>query len=97
VVIYNWENLPAVTVDLSGLGLAQGQSYKIHDVQRFHSTFDVNDADYHGDVVASGTFSIATPTASISMAYANATPPIGFAYTVPSSLPRFGAFLVLGQ
>ncbi len=97
VVIYNWENLPAVTVDLTGLGLAEGQAYKVHNIQRFHANLDVNDLDYFGDVVASGTFHAATPTASVSMAYADATPPIGFPYSVPSSLPLFGAYLVLGQ
>ncbi len=100
VVVYNWEDMASVSADLSNIGLNDGQAFKVYNVQSFKSDLDVNNPDYYGNVVGSGTFSASSPTVSIAMKNpvdAVATSPIGAPYTVPSSLPRFGLFLVLGQ
>ena len=46
VVVYNWDRLPSVLVDLSNSGLQNGQSYQIKDVQNIL-----------GPAVTSGTYS----------------------------------------
>lgn len=109
VVIYNWEDLATVPVDLSGAGLTHGQTYKIHNVQ----SFKVEDApDHFGNVVASGTYDSGAPIVNVPMTDLTVTQPIGFLQTqmnvfgatnpVPPTKPAsftnllFGVFLLRG-
>jgi len=109
IVIYNWQDLASVPVDLSGAGLTEGQSFKIHNVQ----SFKVEDGpDWFGNVVASGTYSSAAPIVNVSMTDLAVTQPIGFLQTqttvfgatnpVPPTKPAsftnllFGVFLLRG-
>ena len=109
IVVYNWQDLASVPVDLSTTGLTHGQSFKIHNVQ----SFKVGDEpDYFGNVVASGTYNSAAPVVNVSMTDLAVTQPIGFLQTqtdvfgttnpVPPTRPAahtnllFGAFLLVG-
>lgn len=38
IIIYNWENLGSVSLDLSNCGLQEGQTYKILDASNFYTT-----------------------------------------------------------
>jgi hypothetical protein len=85
VVIYNWERRPVVAVDLSASGLANGQAFEIRNVQ-----------NYFGAPVLTGTYNSSTPAVNVPMTDTAVTPPVGFeAYPIPSTLPEFGAFVVL--
>ena len=85
IVVYNWEGLSAVSVNLSGTGLVDGQAFEIRNVQ-----------NYFGMPVLRGNYSSANPTVSLPMTDANVTSPIGFTrYPIASTLPEFGAFVLL--
>jgi hypothetical protein len=93
VAIYNWEGLSSVPVDLSTIGLTNGQAFKIYNVQSFKLA-DV--PDYYGNVAVAGTYNSGSPVVSVPMTDTTETQPIGFPVAVPSSMPHFGVFLVLG-
>jgi hypothetical protein len=38
IIVYNWDNLNSVSVDVSGIGLAVGDAYEVRDVQNFFGT-----------------------------------------------------------
>lgn len=97
VIVYNWLNLSSVTANLSGIGLGEGQAFKVYNVQSFKADLDLNNPDYYGNVVGTGTYSAGSPTVSISMTDTQVTSPIGFPYALPTTMPQFGVFLVLGQ
>jgi hypothetical protein len=85
IAVYNWERLPAVAVDLRGAGLSEGQAFEIRNCQNLF-----------GAPVATGTYRAAAPTVSLPMSDPQVTAPIGFsAYPIPTTLPEFGAFIVL--
>lgn len=76
----------SVNVDLSQLGLVNGQEYEIR-----------NAFDYFGPVVATGSFSVSNSIINISLigpAKSVATP-IGHGYTPPSTCPQFCAMVVV--
>ena len=80
VTIFNWDQLPAVSVDLSSV-LSPGDQYVIQDAQNFY-----------GPAVASGMYS--GGTVSISMTGLTKATPIGFAAPAHTA-PIFGTFVVL--
>jgi hypothetical protein len=96
IIIYNWEGLSSVTVDLTPLGLAQGQAFTLHDVQSFDVSPSAG-ADYYGTVAVSDIFNSGSPTVSVPMTANTVTIPIGSSEPVPSTLPEFGMFVVLPQ
>jgi hypothetical protein len=80
IIVYNWANLPAVDVDLSGV-LSRGQSFNIFNVQ-----------DFFGAPVVSGIYG--GGTVRIPMVGIPAPTPIGRG-TVPSTTgPTFQVFVV---
>ncbi len=95
VIIYNWVNLTDVSVDLTPLGLAHGQGFKVHNVLSFKT--DPLAADWYGNVAASGTFDSGDPWVDVDMTDTDVTSPIGSTVPLPSTLPEFGAFLVIPQ
>ena len=95
VIIYNWIGLDDVPVDLSPLGLTHGQAFKIHNVLSFKT--DPNAPDWYGNVAASGTFDSGDPWVDVDMTDTEVTSPIGSSVPLPSTLPEFGAFLVMPQ
>jgi hypothetical protein len=72
-------------VDLSASGLANGQAFEIRNVQ-----------NYFGVPVLTGIYNSRSPVVSLRMTDTAVTPPVGFdAYPIPSTLPEFGAFVLL--
>ena len=95
VIIYNWVGLDDVPVDLTPLGLSQGQAFKVHNILSFKT--DPNAPDWYGNVAASGTFDSGDPWVDVDMTDTDVTSPIGSSVPLPSTLPEFGAFLVVPQ
>lgn len=56
IVVYNWQNLQSVVVDLGTTGLKEGQRYQVRDAQNFF-----------GPVVASGVYRSAGADRSVSL------------------------------
>lgn len=81
VLIYNWESLNSVSVDLSGLPLTIGRTYKLHSV-----------LDYDGDAQ---TFIYSGSPVSVPMTGHTQANPIAYnAPLVSSWFPGFGAFVL---
>jgi cysteine-rich repeat protein len=91
VAVYNWLGLNSVSVDLSSIGLADGDHFKIYNLQAFQNA---GTHDYFGTVVGGGNFDSGAPVVSIDMTDTSVTAPIGLGLSVASTLPQFGAFLV---
>ena len=66
LVVFNWESNSTINVDISNVGLAQGQSFEVRDVQ-----------NYLGTPVIMTNFDAAHPTISIPLTLTNVTPLIG--------------------
>lgn len=82
IVVYNWDSLPAVSVDVSSLGLSNGDLYEVMDVQ-----------NYFGTPVASGTYSGSNIT--IPMLHTTISPTSGTVYTPPVHTGiEFGVYVV---
>jgi len=84
ILIYNWDNLSEVNIDIETLGLDIGETYELHNIQ-----------DYYGRVI-SGVYDgnpIIIPMTDWIVAK-----PIGYdrALTSPTT-PQFGAFVLIGQ
>src|SRR3984893_12177624 len=81
VTVYNWSNLPSVSVDLSSAGLAIGQTFTVKHVM-----------DFYGAPVLSGTYTgapISLPMTNLPIAApVNAARPTG-------PFPPFAVFVVL--
>jgi hypothetical protein len=80
IVIFNWESLPAVQVDLSTV-LAPGDTYTIQDAENFY-----------GPAVETGVYS--GKKISIHMKGLTKATPVGFAAPAHTA-PAFGVFVVL--
>jgi len=76
----------SVNVDLSQLGLVNGQGYEIR-----------NAFDYFGPVVATGTYNSGSPTVSVPLngAALNVAAPVGLGYTPPTTCPDFCAMILV--
>ena len=83
VAIYNWDHANTVSVNLSGIGLTNGDQFEVRNVQ-----------NYFGPTVLTGTYNPASPTVNIPMTDLTVTPPIGQSFVPASTLPEFGVFLV---
>lgn len=85
ITIYNWDQRPAVNVDLSASGLKAGQSYQIMDAQNFY-----------GAPVASGVYGgheVQLPMKGLVHAR-----PIGEVKFAPvHTAPAFGVFVLLSE
>ncbi len=91
VVIYNWQNLAAVSVNLAAAGLSDGQAFELRDAMNFY-----------GAPVVSGTFASAAPAVSVPMRGLTRAAMAGAADLTPESrallihtAPEFGAFIVV--
>jgi hypothetical protein len=80
VIVYNWQNLGSVAVDLSGV-LAVGSSFEVRNAQNFY-----------GPAVLTGTY--AGGKVSLPMSGLSTATPVGHAAPA-SSAPAFNAFVVL--
>jgi hypothetical protein len=87
LAVANWDGAASVGVDLSSLGLADGEPFAIQNAQ-----------DLWGAPVVTGTWNASQPVVRLPLAAGSVQQPQGFeAWPTPSSLPEFGAFLVLPQ
>jgi hypothetical protein len=85
LAVANWDGAASIGVDLSSLGLADGEPFAIQNAQ-----------DLWGAPVVTGTWDASQPVVRLPLAAGSVQQPQGFeAWPTPSSLPEFGAFLVL--
>jgi len=81
VIVYNWEQLPNVSIDVSGI-LNSGDTYELHNV-----------LDYFGDVIT-GTYtngSLSIPMTGHTVAY-----PHGYGLLLgQNTFPEFGSFVLV--
>ncbi len=82
LVLFNWDRQDSLTVDLSGLGMQQGELFELRNVQNY---FDEGIAGtYTGDPV------------QVPMTQWTAAPPNSILPTLrPVTTPDFGAFIIL--
>ncbi len=84
IIIYNWSNSSSVSVDLSSLGLTNGQAYEIRNVQHYFTN------------PITGTYNSSNPTVLINMNDTEVTQPVGTDLpTRYTTMPEFGAFVVV--
>ncbi len=85
IAVYNWENRPSVSADLSSI-LKPGQSYVVLDAQ-----------NYYGKPIASGVYKGGVIT--LPMNLTEVAPLIGSVPEIPNThtAPEFAAFVVLPQ
>ena len=81
IVIYNWQNLTLVSVNLSKTGLNVGEDYQLHNVQNFFG--DVIKGKYDGNNI------------TISMTNRTVATPRGLTESPTSTFPDFGAFVII--
>jgi hypothetical protein len=90
LVIYNWQMLPAVQVNLATAGLSEGETFEIRDAM-----------NYYGAPVTGGVYTASSPVVSVSMQGLTRAPMAGeadvsVAYRpLPHSAPEFGAFILV--
>lgn len=86
VIIYSYSGSSTATIDLSSIGLVNGQSFTIRNAQ-----------NYYGPAVATGTFNAASPTIAVSLSGAAATvaTPAGYSYTPATTCPQFCPMIVV--
>jgi len=80
ITIYNWDGNSSVPVDLSGIGLAVGDAYEIHNAQNMREMIT---GVYGGSPV------------SVPMTGWTAVKAMGWDYLPPSTFPTFGVFVVM--
>ena len=84
IVIYNWDRLREVTVDLSEAGLDKGERFQLRDAQ-----------DYFGTPVFEGTYTGQSVT--VPMRGFRVAPVIGNAVTPPHTAPDFMALVLVSR
>ncbi len=81
VIVYNWERVPAVDVDLSAAGLSVGAAYEIRDVRNLNGPPLVSDTYVGRDV-------------QIPLVGLTATSMVGWSPAPAHTAPEFAVFLV---
>lgn len=88
IVIYNWQALDNVTVDISTLGLDEGEPYEVRDAQ-----------NYYGTPIISGNYLRSQSLIDLPMDLTEISPTVGDVTHMPNSLShtssQFAAFVVL--
>jgi hypothetical protein len=85
VVIYNWQGLSTVRVDLGRTGLSDGQNFQIRNAE-----------DFFGKPRYQGTYRVANPTVDVDLQAHDIPPPIGDEdLRIVSTLPEFAALVVI--
>jgi hypothetical protein len=79
IVIYNWQNLNSVSVDVSQIGLQSGDTYQLRNVQNYFG--DILTGTYNGQPI------------SIPMTGRTVATPIGWPQPL-STFPEFGVFVI---
>ncbi len=87
IIVYNWSRADSVQVDLSSLGLTNGQAFSIKDSQNINGT-----------AVFSSTFNSASPIITLPMTATAVSPLYGTVSKPPHhSDKEFGTFVVIPQ
>ena len=95
VVVLNWANQDNVSVDLSGIGLQLNQRYEIHAVQDYYGAVTTNTYTGQRAQVAMTNWTVAQPRSlTLALSDTNWTAAHPSATPLPSTFPRFGAFVV---
>ena len=82
IVIYNWQKLSTVNVDVSKVGLNVGDVYELHNAQNFYG--DVITGTYNGSAI------------TIPMTGRTVAKPQGQNFSTPAStFPEFGTFVIM--
>lgn len=85
LVIYNWDTLNQISVDLSGTGLNDGQTFSIVDAQNFYGT-----------PLYVGTYNATSPQFQLPLpSNLTAEQPLGFSSTLQHTAPFFYSLIVL--
>ena len=82
IAIYNWDEQPEVSVDLSEASLVKGQRFEVRDVQ-----------NYFGNPVAEGIYE--KEPVRIPMRGLRTAPATGDVASAVHTAPRFGAFVII--
>lgn len=85
IIIFNWQSMPFVPVNISTAGLKDGDQFVLMDVQNFG-----------GPAVASGTYSSANPVIQVPMTNLAKVQIAGWGSTMHHTAPAFGTFILLG-
>jgi hypothetical protein len=86
IIVYNWDQRPSVSLDLSAAGLPPGKAYAIRDAQ-----------NYRGEPIVTGTYDSGQPV-ELPMSGVTAAPPGGNVPSIPAHTGReFGVFVVEPQ
>ena len=84
IIIYNWDEKGSVSVDISNLGLRNGQKYVLHNTQNYLN--ETIEGTYDGKPI------------DIPMTGWSIVKPIGWNEPLqPSTFPQFGVFLLIGK
>ncbi len=88
IIIYNWEALATVTVDISDLGLDEGETFEIRDAENFYGT-----------PIISSQYSALQSRVQLPMNLTAVSPTVGDITHMPNSLShtsnQFAVFVVL--
>jgi hypothetical protein len=86
VIIYSVSGVTTANIDLSSVGLINGQQYTIRNAQ-----------NYFGTPVLSGTYNSASPTVTVTLTGTtqSVAEPIGHGYTPPTTCPQFCPMVVV--
>lgn len=86
IVVYGISEPSSINVNLATTGLNDNQEYEIR-----------NAFDFFGDAVATGVYDAGATTISLPLngAALDVATPIGMAYTPATTVPQFGAFIVI--
>jgi cell division septation protein DedD len=107
VIVYNWKGASSVQVNLSSLGLSDGDTYKIYNAFNMVDIMS-NDGSrtvQKADTPITGTYKSSSPVITLPMGSWTTAEPIGYRegnnnwVTNPihqKSFPYFGAFVVVG-
>jgi len=84
IIIYNWQNLNTVNIDISSLGWQSGDNYELHSAQ-----------NYFGDVVF-GTYGGTPLSIDMSASKHSVAIPYGAPQAIgTNTFPKFGAFVLV--
>lgn len=86
VLIYSFSGATTATVNLSSVGLSEGQGYTIRSAQ-----------NYFGPAIASGTYNSQNPNVAVPLngAAMSAATPNGYSFTPASTCPQFCPMIVV--
>ena len=83
VIVYNWENKSNIDIDLSTIGLQDGQTFKVVDA-----------ANYFGSPLVTDIYDVLNPVTTINISSMSTAAAVGLS-SLPSTAPEFITLIVL--